>query len=236
VALITGASRGLGRTLAAFLAPQDWSLIVTSRNESELEGAAADLRAAGATVRTVVGDIADADHRADLVRLVQGMGHLDLLVNNASDLGASPLPPLAEYPIAIFRRVLEVNLVAPLALVQDLLPLLRARGGLVVNVISDAAHGGYPGWGAYGASKAGLELVSKTLARELRVMGVSVVAVDPGDLRTKMHQDAYPGEDIGDRPLPDVTIPFWAWLLAQDPGTLTGRTFEAQGTLWEVAA
>ena len=236
VALVTGASRGLGYTLAEFLARQDWTLIVTARGGRELRESAERLRAAGSTVHAVAGDVTDPAHRRQIRHAARKLGRLDLLVNNASDLGASPLPPLSRYPLATLRRVLEVNLVAPLALLQRLLPLLEESHGLVVNVTSDAAVGGYPGWGAYGASKAGLELASKTLAAELRDTGVSVVAVDPGDLRTKMHQDAFPGEDISDRPLPDVTLPFWAWLLGQDPGAATGGRFRAQGTLWEVPA
>lgn len=236
VALITGASRGLGSTLAKFLAKQDWTLVVTARNEGELRDSAASLGADDGSVHVLAGDVADPRHRGEIADAVRRIGRLDLLVNNASELGASPLPPLAAYPLGTLRHVLEVNVVAPIALVQDLLPLLKASHGLVVNITSDAAHGGYPGWGAYGASKAALELASKTLAEELRPSGVAVVAVDPGNLRTKMHQDAYPGEDIGDRPLPDVTIPFWAWLLGQDPRAVTGRTFEAQGALWEVPA
>ena len=116
------------------------------------------------------------------------------------------------------------------------MPLLRRRAGLVINVSSDAAGGGYPGWGAYGASKAALDLVSLTLASELRDDGVAVVSVDPGDMRTQMHQDAFAGEDISDRPLPEVTLPFWAWLLGQPGTSVTGRRFKAQSDRWEVAA
>jgi NAD(P)-dependent dehydrogenase (short-subunit alcohol dehydrogenase family) len=115
-------------------------------------------------------------------------------------------------------------------------PLLERRGGLVVNISSDAAAGGYPGWGGYGASKAALDLLSLTLANELAERGVGVVAVDPGDMRTAMHQAAYPGEDISDRPLPDATLPFFAWLLAQEPARISGRRFAAQGEAWELAA
>ena len=123
-----------------------------------------------------------------------------------------------------------------MGLVQATLPLLRKSGGLVINISSDAASGGYSGWGAYGASKAALDLVSLTLAGELRDDGVAVVSVDPGDMRTQMHQDAFPGEDISDRPLPEVTLPFWAWLLGQPRTLVTGRRFQAQADRWEVAA
>lgn len=234
VALITGASRGLGYTLAEFLALQGWALIVDARDDVGLRSAHERLQVTDAPVYAVQGDVTDERHRQELVAAAGRLGRLDLLVNNASELGTSPLPPLAEYPLDVLRRVLEVNVVAPLALIQSCLPLLKASEGLVVNITSDAARGGYPGWGAYGSSKAALELVSKNLANELLDAGVGVIAVDPGDLRTKMHQDAYPGEDIGDRPLPDVTLPFWAWLEGQDPRHITGQRFEAQAATWEV--
>ncbi|HEX9339885.1 MAG TPA: SDR family oxidoreductase [Thermoplasmata archaeon] len=236
VALITGASRGLGYTLAEFLARQRWTLILTGRDETALRKAAEQLRETGATLTIVPGDVSDAAHRRELARVAARAGRLDLLVNNASELGASPLPHLLDHPLPALRRVFEVNVFAPLALIGECVPLLKASRGLVVNITSDAGRAGYPGWGGYGSSKAALELVTKTLANELREAGVGVVAVDPGDLRTKMHQDAFPGQDIGDRPLPDVTLPFWAWLEGQDPSRITGQRFEAQGALWEVAA
>lgn len=236
VALITGASRGLGYTLAEFLARQRWTLIVTARHEKPLFEATERLLAAGARAVAVPGDVSSARRRREMVSAARREGRLDLLVNNASELGTSPLPPLLEHSLPALRRVFEVNVVAPIALVRAALPLLRASRGLVVNITSDAARGGYPGWGGYGSSKAALELVSKTLANELRESGVGVVAVDPGDLRTQMHQDAFPGQDISDRPLPDITLPFWAWLEGQDPARVTGQRFEAQGTLWEVPA
>jgi len=120
--------------------------------------------------------------------------------------------------------------------VREALPLLRRGTGLAVNISSDAAIGGYPGWGIYGASKAALDLVSKTLAAELKDQGIAVVSVDPGDMRTKMHQDAYPGQDISDRPTPDVTLPFWAWLLSQPPMKVSGMRYQAQAAVWEVPA
>jgi len=236
VALITGASRGLGYTLAEFLARQRWTLILTARHEKPLGSAAERLQAAGAIVTTVTGDVARPRDRRAIASSVRRAGRLDLLVNNASELGPSPLPPLLEHPLPALRRVFEVNVLAPIALVRACLPLLRASRGLVINITSDAARGGYPGWGGYGCSKAALELVSKTLANELRDAGIGVVAVDPGDLRTQMHQDAFPGQDISDRPLPDVTLPFWAWLEGQDPARVSGQRFEAQGTVWEVPA
>src|SRR5213594_2906446 len=236
VALITGASRGLGYTVAEFLARQRWTLILTARHEAPLFEAVKRLQATGASISAVPGDVTEDRHRRDLLAAVRRVGRLDLLINNASELGASPFPALVEYPPDVLRRVLEVNVIAPLALIHACLPILKASRGLVVNITSDAARAGYAGWGGYGSSKAALDLLSKTLANELREAGVGVVAVDPGDLRTQMHQDAFPGQDISDRPLPEVTLPFWAWLEGQDPLRVSGQRFEAQGTVWEVPA
>jgi NAD(P)-dependent dehydrogenase (short-subunit alcohol dehydrogenase family) len=150
-------------------------------------------------------------------------------------LGPSPQPALLDYPLLTLRQVFETNVFAPLALIQQAAPLLQAQRGMVINISSDAAVGGYEGWGGYGASKAALDLITLTLANELRSAGISVVAVDPGDMRTEMHQAAFPGEDISDRPLPEVTIPFWAWLLGQDPASVSGRRFQAQAETWLVS-
>jgi NAD(P)-dependent dehydrogenase (short-subunit alcohol dehydrogenase family) len=190
----------------------------------------------GVSVVSLPGDVSDPNHRRRLIDAAGAAGRLDLLVNNASDLGDTPLPPLETASLGTFLRVFEVNTLAPLALIREALPLLVRSKGLVVNISSDAALGGYPGWGVYGASKAALDLVSKTLAAELRERGVAVVSVDPGDMRTKMHQDAYPGQDISDRPLPDVTLPFWAWLLSQPPMKVSGMRYQAQASVWEVPA
>ncbi len=236
VALITGASRGLGRVLAGFLAKQGFALVITARGEAELESAVKELRPYGSPLVAIGGDVTDADHRRRLVQAAEAWGRTDVLVNNASELGESPLPPLVQAKRADLLRVYDVNVLAPLALVHDALPLLARSHGLVVNITSDAAVGGYPGWGVYGASKAALDLVSKTLAAELKESGVGVVSVDPGDMRTKMHQDAFPGEDISDRPLPDVTLPFWAWLLSQPPIAVSGGRYQAQAAVWEVPA
>jgi NAD(P)-dependent dehydrogenase (short-subunit alcohol dehydrogenase family) len=184
----------------------------------------------------IAGDVADPDHRRRLVAAAEERGRLDLLINNASDLGATPLPSLAEYPLERLERVFAVNVLAPLGLVQNALPLLERTGGLVINVSSDAALGGYPGWGGYGASKAALDLISLTLGSELAPRGVAVVSVDPGDMRTRMHQAAFPGEDISDRPLPEVTVPFWGWLLGRERAAINGRRFHAQAESWEAAA
>ncbi len=236
VALITGASRGLGADLAGFLAKQGYGLVLTARGSNALDETAARLSEYRGRVVAIPGDVSDPQHRSDLGEAAKSFGGLDLLVNNASDLGKSPLQPLAAYPPDAIERVFSVNITAPLGLVQATLPLLIGSGGLVVNISSDAALGGYPGWGAYGASKAALDLVSLTLANELGDEGVAVVSVDPGDMRTQMHQDAYPGEDISDRPLPEVTLAFWAWMLAQPRKSITGRRYRAQSDRWEVAA
>jgi NAD(P)-dependent dehydrogenase (short-subunit alcohol dehydrogenase family) len=234
VAIVTGASRGLGRLLATFLAGRNYQLIIDARGATELAETAESLRALGATVVAIPGDVSDPAHRRQLVETAAQSGRLDLLINNASTLGQTPLPPLARYPLERFEQVLEINLLAPLALIQEASSLLARSRGLVVNLSSDAAVGGYPGWGAYGASKAGLDLVSLTLANELRDQGIGVVAVDPGDMRTQMHQDAYPGEDISDRPLPEVTLSFWAWLLAQEPLAVSGQRLRAQAEVWTI--
>lgn len=239
-AMITGASRGLGAVVADFLASLGYHLIVTARGEEALGQAATRFAAHGSRVVPLAGDVADPDHRERLGEAVAQTGRLDLLINNASTLGPTPLPPLDAFPIDAFGRLFAVNVAAPLALVQRLLPSMtvddEGRGGLIVNISSDAARGGYPGWGGYGATKASLDLLSRTLATELHGRDVSVVSVDPGDLRTAMHQRAFPGEDISDRPLPEVTLPFWAWLLGQDRMAISGRRFAAQSDRWAAAA
>ncbi|HWM89583.1 MAG TPA: SDR family NAD(P)-dependent oxidoreductase [Thermoanaerobaculia bacterium] len=233
-ALITGGSRGLGRTVADFLAAQGYDLVITARGADDLETTARALRRHGGKVIALAGDVTDPAHRLRLARAAREMGRLDILFNNASTLGATPLPPLAEYPLGELEEAFRVNVTAPIALVREVLPLLEESGGLVVNVTSDASRGGYPGWGGYGLTKAALDLASLTLANELGKRWIGVVAVDPGDLRTRMHQEAFPGEDISDRPLPEVTLPFWAWLFGQPPAAVTGRRYQAQAESWEV--
>ncbi|MFO7320821.1 MAG: SDR family oxidoreductase [Chloroflexota bacterium] len=234
VALITGSSRGLGAVIAQNLAGQGYDLVLTARGRQALEASTEALAKYGVRIEALAGDINDPEHRRQLAAAARSLGSLDILINNASDIGPSPLPPLAEYPLDALARVFATNVIAQLGLVQAALPLLRQSRGLIVNITSDAARGGYPGWGGYGASKAALELVSLTLANELREDGVAVVTVDPGDMRTEMHQLGYPGEDISDRPLPDVTIPFWSWLFEQDWQAISGQRFEAQADRWEV--
>lgn len=233
-ALITGASKGLGKTLARFLAQQNYNLILTARSRHILETTANELKGA-AEVIALPGDVADAQHRRQWVDAARSFGGLHLLINNASILGPTPMPRLVEFPLEAFDYLFNVNVLAPVALIQEFVPLLKASRGLVVNLSSDAAVGGYPGWGGYGASKAALDLISLTLANELKDSHIGVVAVDPGDLRTDMHQAAFPGEDISDLPLPDATLPFWGWLFGQDPLAVTGQRFRAQAEQWEMA-
>jgi NAD(P)-dependent dehydrogenase (short-subunit alcohol dehydrogenase family) len=211
-ALITGASRGLGRALASGLAGEGYALIITGRDGAALEATVTGLMeqapqvpvAAGA-VTAIRGDITDPGHRAALLRTATSLGGLDLLVNNAGTLGASPLPALADYPADELRAAFEVNVIAPIALTQLLLPTLRKSGGAVLNITSDAAVEAYAGWGGYGAAKAALEQASNVLAAEETT--IRVWRADPGDLRTRMHQQAFPGEDISDRPLPESVVP-----------------------------
>ena len=236
VSLITGASRGLGKTLAHFLAAQGHDLILTARGTAALHNIAAELTHFGGQVIVLPGDVADAAHRQRLAEAVHTLGRLDLLVNNASWLGPSPQPMRVNYGLETLEQVLAVNLLAPLGLIQATLPWLQVAQGLVINISSDAAVGGYAGWGGYGASKAALDLMSRTLAGELQSSGIAVVSVDPGDMRTQMHQAAFPDEDISDRPLPEATLPFWAWLLGQKPMILSGERFQAQAERWLVPA
>ena len=226
VGLVTGASRGLGEVIARVLAERGYDLVIGGRDADLLARVAESLAARGRTVVPVGGDVADAAVRARLLGAVRELGGLNLLVNNASELGG--IGPLPDTDVERFGRIFLVNASAPLALIQLVVPLLAERRGLIVNVTSDAAHGAYAGWGPYGASKAALELLTRTLAVELRDQGVSAVLVDPGDMRTRMHQEAFPLEDISDRPLPSVTAPFWRWLIDQDSEEVRGRRFAAQ--------
>jgi NAD(P)-dependent dehydrogenase (short-subunit alcohol dehydrogenase family) len=211
--LITGASRGLGRALAVGLARAGFALIIDARDAAALDAVARDLRAGGAAVTAIAGDVTDPAHRAALAQAAEAAGRLDVLVNNAGTLGASPLPALADYPPDELRAAFEVNVIAPVALTQRLLPLLRASGGAVLNITSDAAVAAYAGWGGYGAAKAALEQASNVLAAE--ETGLRVWWADPGDLRTDMHQRAFPGEDISDRPRPETVVPAFVRLVTQ---------------------
>jgi NAD(P)-dependent dehydrogenase (short-subunit alcohol dehydrogenase family) len=204
VAIVTGASRGLGLELARGLATRGWKLVIDARGADALERAAAELRSL-TEVHAIPGDVFDEEHRRALADVAEGLGGLDLLVNNAGVLGPSPQPQLAEYPLQELRAVYEINVFAPLRLTQLALPMLERSRGAVINVSSDAAVEGYEGWGGYGSSKAALEQLGNVLAAEHQ--NLAVWSVDPGDMRTKMHQDAYPGEDISDRQSPSEPVP-----------------------------
>jgi len=208
VAVVTGASKGLGRALAGALAARGWRLVLDARNPGRL---AEELPSAV----VLAGDVTDPAHRADVAAAVRALGRLDLLVNNASDLGPSPLPALADHPLEALRRVYETDVLAPVALTQALLPLLRATSGTVVNVSSDAAVEAYPYWGGYGSAKAALDQVTAVLAAEEPEL--AAYAVDPGDMRTDLHQAAFPGEDISDRPEPEAVVPGFLRLLDTRP-------------------
>jgi NAD(P)-dependent dehydrogenase (short-subunit alcohol dehydrogenase family) len=217
VAVVTGASRGLGRAVADALAAAGYIIIIDARDCLALEASAAAIRARHdlplRSVLAVPGDLTDPEHRGDLAEAAAALGGASLLVNNAGTLGASPLPALADYPVSDLRASLEVNVVAPLALTQLLLPDLRRLGGSVLSVTSDAAIEAYAGWGGYGAAKAALEQACHVLAAE--EPAIRVWRVDPGDLRTRMHQQAFPGEDISDRPLPETVVPAFLRLIGE---------------------
>jgi NAD(P)-dependent dehydrogenase (short-subunit alcohol dehydrogenase family) len=199
--IITGASRGLGRALGRTLAGRGWRLVIDARGAVGLGEAARELGRLSDVV-AIAGDVSDARHRRELVDAAGPA--VELLVNNASVLGPSPQPPLADYPSHEFERVYEVNLLAPLRLIQLALPRMP-EGGRILNVTSDAAVEAYEGWGGYGSAKAALERLSAVLAAEQP--GLRVYAVDPGDMRTQLHQRAFPGEDISDRPPPEASVP-----------------------------
>jgi NAD(P)-dependent dehydrogenase (short-subunit alcohol dehydrogenase family) len=208
----------LGLALARALADRGWSLVVDARGAEDLEEAAATLEGAAGVV-ALPGDVADGTHRRDLVAAARALGGLDLLVNNASLLGPSPQPALADYPLDVLGHVYAVNVLAPLGMVQLALPLLAGSGGAVLNVTSDAAVEGYEGWGGYGSSKAALEQLSNVLAAEHPAL--RVWWVDPGDMRTRMQQEAFPGEDISDRPPPEDRV--GAFLRLLDERLPSGR-------------
>ena len=215
-ALVTGASAGLGRALATTLADRGWTLVVDARGADRLAEVAAEL-SRRTTVDAVPGSVTDPTHRAELATAVRRHGRLDLLVHNASELGGSPQPSLTDLESQTFHAVLETNVVAPAALTRELLPDLTAARGTVLAVSSDAAVEHYEGWGAYGASKAALDHLVGTFASEHP--SLRWYAVDPGDMRTAMHQAAFPGEDISDRPLPETVVPALLRLLEAAPSS-----------------
>ncbi|MEJ7842054.1 MAG: SDR family oxidoreductase [Rubrobacter sp.] len=211
-ALITGASRGLGLALARRLAEDGWSLVIDARGEEDLEAARAGL--AGLTrVTAIAGSVTDPRHRRDLADAARDAGGLDAVVNNASVLGPSPRPDLLNYPLDALEEVYRTNAISPLALIQASRHVLKPQAR-IVNVTSDAAVEPYEGWGGYGSSKAALEQLSNILAAENP--DLRVYSVDPGDMRTRMHQEAFPGEDISDRPPPEESVPGLVELLTGD--------------------
>lgn len=227
-ALITGASRGLGRALAGALAARGWRLVIDARGAEALESVRAEL-ATRTDVIAIVGDVRDAAHRRALTDAAQSFGGLDAVVNNASILGPSPQPSLLEYPLDILETVYAANVFAPLALMQTLHGTLKSDA-CIVNVTSDAAVEAYPGWGGYGSSKAALAQISAVLAAENPAL--RVYWVDPGDMRTQMHQEAFPGEDISDRPLPETSVPGLLELLT---GNLPSGRYTARALAVPVA-
>ena len=220
-ALITGASRGLGLALARRLAEDGWTLIIDARGEDDLESARAEL-SRRARVIAIPGDVADERHRAEISEAAHGAGGVDALVNNASILGPSPQPDLLEYPLDVLEEVYRKNVISPLALIQGIRADLKP-GARIINVTSDAAIEPYEGWGGYGSSKAALEQLSNILAAENP--DLRVYRVDPGDMRTTMHQEAFPDEDISDRPLPEESVPGFVELLT---GDLPSGRYEAR--------
>ena len=240
-ALITGASRGLGRALSTALADRGWRLVVTARHGEDLGAAVDELRTrAGspAAVVAVVGDVADSVHQREVVAAtteLAGSGGLDLLVNNASTLGPVPLRPVRDLTTDDLAAVLAVNVLGPHALARALLPALERAVGILVDVSSDAAVEHYEAWGGYGASKAALDHLTLTLAVE--APGIRAYALDPGDMRTAMHQDAFPGEDISDRPLPEtVAVPGVLALVANRPASGRYRAADLVTTAAAVAS
>jgi NAD(P)-dependent dehydrogenase (short-subunit alcohol dehydrogenase family) len=229
VALITGASRGLGLALARALAERGWELVIDARGAAALEAARSDLSRMTRVI-AVAGDVSDTAHRRGLVEAAGqlGRGGLDLLVNNASVLGPSPQPELLGYPLDVLEGVYRVNVVAPLGLIQALTPLLKPEVR-ILNVTSDAGVEAYPGWGGYGSSKAALEHLTAILAAENPQW--KVFWVDPGDMQTQLQQEASPGEDISDMPLPEESLP---GLLALIEGGFPSGRYQARELVSEV--
>jgi NAD(P)-dependent dehydrogenase (short-subunit alcohol dehydrogenase family) len=220
-AIITGASRGLGLALARTLADDGWALIIDARGEEALDKARAELSNLTQVI-AIPGDVADRGHRAAISEAAHEAGGVDALVNNASILGPSPQPDLLDYPLDVLEEVYRKNVISPLALIQDLRTDLKP-GARIINVTSDASFEPYEGWGGYGSSKAALEQLSNILAAENP--DLRVYRVDPGDMRTRMQQEAFPDEDISDRPLPEESVP---GLLELMTGDLQSGRYEAR--------
>lgn len=212
VALITGASRGLGLALARELAQRGWTLVIDARHADAIERARSEL-AMRAQVIAFAGDVGDVKHREKIAQAARELGGLDLIVNNASFLGPSPQPQLLNYELDVLEQVYRTNVIAPLALIQATHKMLKPNAR-VINVTSDAGVGAYAGWGGYGSSKAALEHLSAIFAAENPSM--RVYWVDPGDMNTQMQQDAFPGEDVSDRPPPEESVPGFIELIEGD--------------------
>jgi NAD(P)-dependent dehydrogenase (short-subunit alcohol dehydrogenase family) len=228
VAVVTGGSRGLGRAFTISLVRRGWHVVIDARDPVRLTEMVAEIDIAQA-VTAVPGDVRDPRHRLQLAAAAAEAGGLDLLVNNASMLGPSPQPRLAAYPLEVLERVYEVNTLAPLALFQVLLPQLAPRSGRVVNVSSDAAVEPYPGWGGYGSAKAALDQLTAVLAVEHPQL--RVYSFDPGDMATDLHQQAFPGDDISDRPSPERVVPA---LLALAEADLPSGRYRAAELMVEI--
>ncbi len=215
VALVTGASRGLGLEIAKIYAGLGANLVIAARGREDLEAVTRELRPQTEVVALALDVSQEAERLVEAA--LKRFGRIDVLVNNASELGPSPMPTLEEYPWQDLQRVFRVNVLAPLHLAQLVLPGMRARGeGVIINVTSDAAVEAYPGWGGYGASKAALEHVSRTLGAELEGTGVRVYVVDPGDMNTAMHRLAEPGVDLSDLPGPEASAPAFVQLIEEE--------------------
>ncbi len=227
-ALITGASRGLGLALAKAMADRGWKLIIDGRGSQELE-AARQILAGKTQVRAIPGDVSDPQHRLALAKAARDLNGLDVVVNNASILGPSPQPELMDYPLEMLAKVFQVNVIAPLGVLQAVRNMVKP-GARILNITSDAGVEAYEGWGGYGASKAALEQLSAVMAAENP--SLKIYWVDPGDMRTRMQQEAYPGEDISDRPLPEVSLPGLLYLIESD---LPSGRYQARAILLETS-
>jgi len=224
VALVTGGSQGLGRALISELVARGWHVVTDARDAERLASVAQEWPPG--TVSTLAGDVADAGHRGALASAVRALGRLDLLVNNASILGPTPQPTLDRYPLAALRQVYEVNVIAPLSLFQLLDDLLTRSDGALVNISSDAGKEAYAGWGGYGSAKAALDQLTAIVAEERK--DLRVYAFDPGDMATGLQQQAFPGEDVSDRPSPASVVPALLSLLERPSGRYTVSELRAE--------